>query len=105
MNTGITFGHERRRTIYGRGNNIDYCICMFETWKLDMITKFIRYLLVQFFYYAGDLCLWAFERLNPDNEIEITKCDFLFNGYQYFMNKSSELDIYQWEWKEPNNHK
>lgn len=70
-----------------------------------MMPKFVRYLLVKIFYYLGDYSLWTFEKMNPDHCCADVKYQFLFDAYQYFMNKSSELDIYQWEWKEPNNHK
>jgi hypothetical protein len=68
------------------------------------IPKPIRYLLIQLFYYIGEFCLWAFEKLNPDDEDHEdiqTKCDWLFAGYQYFMNKSSDFDKYEWLWKAP----
>lgn len=64
--------------------------------------KVIRYLIVQIFYYIGEFCLWAFEKLNSDdNDDESIKCEWLFKGYQYFMNKSSDFDIYEWLWKAP----
>ena len=66
--------------------------------------NFIRYLIVQIFYYIGEFCLWAFEKLNPDEDYQEdkpAKCEWLFHGYQYFMNASSDFDIYEWLWKAP----
>lgn len=62
----------------------------------------MRYLLVQIYYYLGDFCLKAFEALNSGTDDTVPlKAEWLFDGYQYFMNKSGDLDIYEWVWKTP----
>lgn len=70
-------------------------------WKMP---KPIRWLGIQFFYYAGVVSLWIFERTFVGPEDVEPEDDYFWTNwfsasYQYCMALSSDLDIYNWIWK------